>query len=154
MNSILDSTDGDQLVPFSVPLAEAQKRVSNWINADPASDTLNPAQMRAFVVNRMDFKELLEQHDTEFIRLYIGMEDVKDTHKRRPCVLLVSAVRQGDIDPKAPDPDLIVDLIGTKKPKIDASEEDYHVFDFSKPCPTYCDEDSPLFVRSSTGEGC
>ena len=140
--------------PFSIPLPEAEKRVSRWINPGPDSDTIDPAQMRAFVVNRLDFKELLDQHDTEFIWLYIGLKEAEEANVLQPCVLLVSAVRQHDIDPEALNPDRIVDLIEQKKPRIGASEETYHVFDFSKVGPPNCDPESPLFVRSDTHEGC
>ena len=137
--------------PFSVPLEKAQEWITNWIDADPKGQSLNPADMRAFVVRRADFVELLAQDDTEFIRLYVGRKEEPQEGRMRPCLLLVSAAYQRDIDPTAPDPDMIVDLVGPMTVSVndDAVEETYDVFDFSKPCPPNCNEDSPLFIHQS-----
>ena len=94
----------EEWVPYSVPLETAQKWISNWINGDPGGKPLVPTDMRAFVVHREDFIELLAQHDTEFIRMYVGRRDDSDTGQYQPCLMLVSACRQKDIDPKAPNP--------------------------------------------------
>lgn len=140
--------------PYSVPLEVAQKRIANWIDNDQ-SEPVKPAQMRAFVVRREDFVELLAQHDTEFIRLYVGRKEEDDEpvgNQLRPCLLLVSAAYQRDIDPTAPNPDQIIDLVG-KMPtgnEGQGAEETYDVFDFSRICPPICDEDSPLFVGKDT----
>ncbi len=135
--------------PFSVPLEVAQERITNWIDADP-DKPVKPTDMRAFVVRREDFVELLAQRDTEFIRLYLGRKEVpNDADRLHPCLLLVSAAYQHDIHPDAPNPDEIIDLVG--KVVIgtgeNAVEKTYDVFDFSQGCPPYCDPDSPLFIR-------
>lgn len=140
--------------PFSVPLAVAQQRIENWIDADSAVESIKPAEMRAFVVRREDFVELLAQHDTEFIRMYMGRKEQDNQlpgDRLRPCLLLVSAAYQRDVHPDAPHPDRIIDLVGTVATGIgDArTEETYDVFDFSKICPPECDEDSPLFIGSA-----
>ena len=107
--------------------------------------------MRAFVVRREDFVELLAQRDTEFIRLYMGRKEQEDelgSGKLRPCLLLVSAAYRHDVHPDAPDPNTIIDLVGDVVIGTgeDTVEDSYEVFDFSKPCPHYCDDESPLFI--------
>lgn len=140
--------------PYSVPLEVAQKRIANWIDVDP-DKPVDPAGMRAFVVRREDFVELLAQHDTEFIRLYVGRKEQENeagNGQLRPCLLLVSAAYQHDVYPDAPDPDTIIDLVGKVTMGIgdELVEETYDIFDFSKICPPECDEDSPLFIGPAT----
>lgn len=135
--------------PYSVPLDVAQDRITNWIDADP-DKPVKPTDMRAFVVRREDFVELLAQHDTEFIRLYLGRKAAPNNENQlHPCLLLVSAAYQHDVYPDAPNPDEIIDLVG--KMVIGTGdntvEKTYEVFDFSQGCPPYCDPDSPLFIR-------
>lgn len=141
--------------PFSVPLETAQHWITNWIDADPNAAPLDPTEMRAFVVRRADFVELLNQQDTEFIRMYVGRKENLDEGRMRPCLLLVSAAYQKDIDPTAPAPDEIVDLVGTITINTGAvaTEATYDVFDFSRPCPPHCNEDSPLFIGQAN-ENC
>jgi hypothetical protein len=138
----------DEWVPFSVPLETAQSWISNWIDANPEGKQLSPTEMRAFVVRRADFVELLKQDDTEFIRMYIGRKEDLKEGRLRPCLLLVSAAHQKDIDPTGTDPDMIIDLVGPMVINTgnEAMEETYEVFDFSHGCPPYCDPESPLFI--------
>ncbi|CAN5124850.1 hypothetical protein BH09BAC4_BH09BAC4_02900 [soil metagenome] len=142
-------------VPFSVPVDTAQNWITNWIDADPAAKPLDPTEMRAFVVRRADFVELLAQHDTEFVRLYVGRKEQLDEDRMRPCLLLVSAAYEKDINPDAPDSDVIVDLVGpmTITDGDAATQQTYEVFDFSRPCPPHCNEDSPLFISQTKATG-
>jgi hypothetical protein len=142
------NTNSNEWVPFSVPVETAQTWIANWIDADPAGKPLDPTEMRAFVVRRADFVELLAQQDTEFVRLYVGRKEEKDAGHMRPCLLLVSAAYEKDIDPQKPDSELIVDLIGTRPVETGETVEEatYHVFDFSHGCPPDCDPGSTLFI--------
>ena len=127
--------------PYSIPLDEAQKRVTNWIEPGPV--TVDPTDMRAFVVHREDFIELLNQHDTNFIRLYIGVKTTEGSEGKEACLSLVSAARQSEVIPDG-NPEIIMDLIG----KVDVMGEtfNYEIYDFSHPCPPMCDINSPLFI--------
>lgn len=142
-------------VPFSVPLETAQTWVSNWIDADPTGKSLDPTEMRAFVVRRADFVELLAQQDTEFVRMYVGRKEEKDAGRMRPCLLLVSAAYEKDINPDKSDSNHIIDLIGTMTVTAgeEKEEETYQVFDFSHGCPPDCDPGSALFI-GQTDEPC
>jgi hypothetical protein len=132
--------------PYSVSLETAQEWVTNWIDLGPT--TIDPTDMRAFVVHREDFVELLKQQSTEFIRMYIGRKKDEKSGEMESCLLLVSAARQADIQPDAPDPDLIEDLIGDMTIYVDGvpTQQHYDVFDFSHPCPPICNVESPLFI--------
>ncbi|MEZ0609292.1 hypothetical protein ACAW74_12285 [Fibrella sp. WM1] len=139
----------DKTPTYAVPIEDAEKWVTNWVDANTDGKTLDPTDMRAFLVHREDFIELLRQYDTEYVRLYMGRrEDPNSDNQLRACLLMVSATRQGTIDPKSPDPDLIVDLVGqvTVLNGDKAQEANYQVFDFSQICPPMCDVNSPLFI--------
>jgi hypothetical protein len=127
--------------PYSISLEEAEARVGNWIDAGPT--TVDPTDMRAFVVHREDFAALLEQHDTEFVRLYIGRKKQEDGEDMESCLVLVSAARESEVKPEG-NPDIIVDLIGDVV--IDKKSFNYEIYDFSHPCPPICDVASPLFI--------
>ncbi len=134
--------------PYSIPLETAQKWITNWIEAEPGDKPIDPEDMRAFLVHRADFVELLAQDDTEYIRMYMGRKEDPKTGELHPCLVLASAARNGDVHPEAPDPDRIIDLVG--EVVIGTGDqtivEDYDVFDFSSGCPPYCDTTSPLFI--------
>ncbi|KAB7731408.1 hypothetical protein F5984_11495 [Rudanella paleaurantiibacter] len=143
--------------PFAIPLETAQQYAENWIEADPQKDpNLSPTDMRAFLVRKKEFIEILSQYDTEYIRMYVGRKPVAEAPgSLEACLVLVSAARRGDVQPevKGKNPDDIIDLIGTVETERQLSEENYYVFDFSTLCPPACDTESPLFVRPP-GTGC
>ncbi|WP_460948621.1 hypothetical protein [Spirosoma daeguense] len=150
----MDNQANLDLVPYAVPLATAQDWVTNWIDSDSKelSAPTPPAAMRAFLVRRAEIVELLNQLDTEFIRMYIGKKPVEDenTGKKhiRPCLLLVSAAYRKDVDPTSEkDPNTVIDLIGQMNVEKVHAEQNYNVFDFTHVCPPQCDDESPLFIR-------
>lgn len=134
--------------PYAIPVETAQRWVANWIEADPGDKPVDPKDMRAFLVHRADFVELLAQDDTEYIRMYLGRKEDPKTGELHPCLVLTSAARNGDVHPEAPNPDHVIDLVG--EVVIDSGGqtrvEDYEVFDFSSGCPPHCDPESPLFI--------
>lgn len=144
----------------AVPLSDAETWVSNWINADPANDPdFKPSDLRAFVVRRSDFVELLNQTETEFVRMYIGFKPNPDTESgQEPCLVLASAAVKWTTQPnyEGEDRDTIIDLIGEQTVyNIEKGEEvrgNYQVFDISRPCPPICDPRSPLFIKSANGD--
>ncbi len=150
---MINESDALDWVPYSVPLKTAQERVTNWIDKGVQAESISPKEMRAFLVRKEDFVELLAQLDTEFIRMYIGEKETEEgvagKKRMRPCLLLVSAAHRKDVGPvpEGKDPNQIIDLIGVMPGNEgDAEKEDYQVFDFSRTCPPVCDEDSPLFI--------
>ncbi len=146
----------------AVPLADAQTWVSNWINADPANDPdFKPSDIRAFVVRRSDFVELLDQPDTEYVRLYLGLKPNADTKTGfEPCLVLASAAVKGTTIKhyEGDDKDTIIDLIGEQTVYDMATDNeargDFRVFDVSRPCPPICDPLSPLFIAAPDGSTC
>ena len=146
----------------AVPLADAQSWVSNWINANPANDPdFKPSDIRAFVVRRADFVEMLAQPDSEYARIYIGLKPNPDTKfGYETCIIIASAAVKGTTikDYDGDDKDDIIDLIGEQTVyDIATGKEvrgDYQVFDVSRPCPPICDPKSPLFIPAPDGSSC
>ncbi len=142
-------------VPYSIPLKTAEQWVSNWIDADPKTP-VRPDDMRAFLIRKQEFLDILTQFDTEYIRLYVGRKPLltaetgsgSGTDPLQPCLVLVSAARRGDVGPVAggKNPDDVIDLIGVMNPTRPLEAVNYQVFDFTKACPPDCDTDSPLFI--------
>lgn len=150
----------DEWKSVAVPLDDAKTWVSNWINADPAKDPkFKPSDLRAFVVRRSDFVELLNQTETEFVRMYIGFKPNADTKSgQEPCLVLASAATKWTTQPnyEGDDRDTIIDLIGEQTvyniQEGKEVSEYYQVFDISRPCPPICDPKSPLFIISDNGD--
>ena len=81
----------------------------------------NPANVvKAFLIPHDDFTQLLAQGNVDDIRAYVGIDD-NGTHK----LMLVGVDKDGS------------DL-------IDAEKQEY-IYDFTKPCPNFCDTKSPLY---------
>ena len=144
----------------AVPLSDAQTWVTNWINANPANDpTFKPTDLRAFVVRRSDFIELLSQTETEYVRMYVGLKPNADNKTGfEPCLVLASAAVKWTTQPnyEGSDADTVVDLIGEQTVyNIQDGKEvrgNYQVFDITRPCPPICDPESDLFVPSANGD--
>lgn len=146
----------------AVSLSDAQEWVTNWINANPANDpSFKPSDMRAFVIRRSDFAELLDQPDTEYVRLYLGLKPNADNKTGfEPCLVLASAaakwttIKNYDGDDK----DTIIDLIGEQTVYDMATDSEargtFRVFDVTHPCPPICDPLSPLFIPAPDGSSC
>ena len=81
----------------------------------------NPVNVvKAFLIPHDDFTQLLAQGNVDDIRAYVGIDD-NGTHK----LMLVGVDKDGS------------DL-------IDADKQEY-IYDFTQPCPNFCDVRSPLF---------
>ncbi len=146
----------------AVPLSQAQDWVTQWIDTNTIGNTsFKPTDLRAFVVRRSDFVQLLAQTETEYVRMYIGLKPNPDSKNgQEPCLILASAAVKGTtmLHYEGDDKDNIIDLIGEQKvynlrEGIEVSEN-YQVFDVSRPCPPICDPKSPLFVPSADGSTC
>ena len=84
----------------------------------------NPTHIvKAFLIPHEDFAQLLAQGSVNDIRAYVGIDD-NGTHK----LMLVGVDKTGS------------DL-------IDADKQEY-IYDFTQPCPAYCDNRSPLYNLS------
>lgn len=144
------------VVPVSESDAEAW--VNNWINPTDRNGVVQPTQMRAFAVHKEELIAVLQQLETEFVRMYIGRRVHEDDGQMHPCLLLVSAAYAQELsNPGTTDPVEIVDLIGSYPNgafKDNPTPTTYLVYDFSKPCPPRCNPQSPLFVPSISGQNC
>ena len=81
----------------------------------------NPSNIvKAFLIPHEDFAQLLARPSVDDIRAYVGVDD-SGTHK----LMLVGVDKYGS------------DL-------IDADKKEY-IYDFTQPCPAYCDMKSPLY---------
>lgn len=127
-----------ELSEYTIDLATAKERVAAWI--EPGPTEIDPTQMRAFVVHREDFQEMLSQYDTQFVRLYLARKHNDETEQMEHCLVMVSAEQ----DEKS---EVIKDLIGDVV--VDGQPHHYDIYDFSHPCPPICDSASVLFI----GEG-
>lgn len=146
----------------AVSIDDAKSWINTWVNENPVNkEAFKPTDLRAFVVRRSDFVELLNQVDTEYVRMYVGLKPNSDSKSGcEPCLVLASAALKWTTVPETTDydgadRDNIVDLIGEQTVfSIDQDKEgtaNYEVFDVTRPCPPICDPSSPLFVASTDG---
>jgi len=144
-------------VPVSSDLAK--ECVNNWINPSGREGTPSPAAMRAFAASKAELQALLDQIETEYVRMYIGRRVHVEDGLMHPCLLMVSAVLNKDLPvPVTDDPEEeIIDLIDTypvgAAPGSPGSVT-YLIYDFTKPCPPRCDPSSKLFVPANNGQDC
>ena len=79
--------------PYKVPLEEAQKWCTNWIDLKDQEEGLaedlkfNPKEMRAFLVSKKDLLDLFSQvNEAEYVRFYIGLREEGPQRRKVPHV--------------------------------------------------------------------
>ena len=95
-------------------------------------------ECRAFNIPKIDLQEVLAEDGVASVRAYIGVEKIpnpnggKPTYEEKLMIVGVNAQGKDMITVPGPNGELIGDPEGG------------NIYDFSKPCPTYCDPGSPL----------
>ncbi|TGE28367.1 hypothetical protein [Hymenobacter metallicola] len=132
------STDADQprsgLEKTTIPLKEAQERVKWWLHAagkmPPFKDDPG-AVPRAIFIKLEDISELMAAYpDIKGIRVYFGLNEKGSTEITG---LVVPVIQMED---------------HTYQDRIRGGDdpEKTAVYDFTAPCPIYCDTASELYV--------
>lgn len=144
-----------------IPLDEAIARADNWrslvvqIPGANASADFNtcvgldvPKQriFRAININIADVKDLLaDQPKAKSIRLYLSLQDPEFPYQITGMLVPVDANNRDMLTKKLSDDN--GDLSG-----VLSSAEASTIYDFTKPCPSICDTQSPLFNSSNSVE--
>ncbi|OUR98291.1 hypothetical protein A9Q86_14670 [Flavobacteriales bacterium 33_180_T64] len=135
------------LAPETIPLEEAKVWTKNW-------QVKNPTHAKAFLIPVDDliacFNEMGAKYKTDengrlhvviddyepYIRAYMSIDDSSEEH-----LLIVGTTTEDGIQ--------YDDMIGSNlnNPVDDNSIEGSGVYDFTKPCPNNCDENSPLYHK-------
>ncbi len=92
----------------------------------------NPKQREAFI-------------DTTAIRVYMGIDSIRDTSKKGyhyDFKLFVVNVNKSSYTKNIPGHDVFFSSKQVKAPKMGGAND--YVLDFNAPCPTLCPDDSPL----------
>ncbi len=79
--------------------------------------------IKGFLVPLNDFKKITEEKGVDSARVYMGLKEGKE-------VLMFVGVDSAGND--------MIDYDG---------EEKFYIYDFSSPCPTMCDVNSPLYIQ-------
>lgn len=127
-----------------IPLPEAQSRVRNWLNAItriPYFEQNQEQIPRAIFISHDDLQALKEKYpDTMGIRVYFGIDQpittqasTEDPYQVTGLVVPVLKNEAGNYE----------DIIRRK----DEGEEKTAVYDFTRPCPVFCDMNSELYVK-------
>lgn len=112
----------------AITLKEAQSWAINWRKE-------NPNMVKAFLIPNEDLIELLGlepgQGNGYDIRCYVGINeaDLKDS----PKLMIVRVDAEGK------------DLINPDSGLGTQDDNGNDIYDLTKPCPTFCDDTSPLF---------
>ncbi|WP_343330909.1 hypothetical protein [Polaribacter staleyi] len=120
----------------TISLDEAKKWAENWRNLE--SDYNKYHKCRAFNIPKIDLQEVLAEDGVESIRAYIGVKESTNSKGEKEYeekLMIVGVDENGkDMLPSA-----------TKGNTLAAeSADDSGIFDFTDPCPSACDSDSPL----------
>ena len=120
----------------TIPLDQAIKWTKEW--RDLESDyNKNDQKIHAFNIPKIDLIEVLNEKGVESIRAYIGVKETTNKNKEKQFeekLLIVGVDENGkDLLPSS--------SLGKT---LGAEGNDDGIFDFSRPCPDFCDTDSPL----------
>ena len=115
----------------TISVKTASEYTANWRSV--WKPFLNPDNIfRAFYFSASDIKNIAEMHNVAGVRVYIGLEKPDDASSVKLMMVPVSA-NEGNPD--------ILFLIGDSA----ETESPTSIYDFTKPCPSFCDETSPLY---------
>lgn len=128
----------------TIPLPEAKARVERFRQQMVNAKVFDEAIPRAILIPINDLMAIVEKYSTvlengditnelQGVRAYFAVKET-DTGKPNDVTALIVAVDKfgNDIIPTS-------DAI--------TAEEGSEIYDFTQPCPTQCDPDSPLFVQ-------
>jgi hypothetical protein len=122
----------------TITLKVAKKWAKRWRKEEGTYNSHHDC--RAFNIPKIDLQEVLAEKGVESVRAYLGIEvfvDPDTGSKITEEKLMIVGV---DADGK--------DMISTKKGEdgelMSDPEGGDDIYDFSRPCPTYCDPSSPL----------
>ena len=120
----------------TISLNQAKEWAGNWRNLESNYNKYH--KIHAFNIPKLDLIEVLNEENVESIRAYIG---VKETTNKKGETEFEEKLMIVGVDEKGKDL-LPSSTIG----KTLATESDESgIFDFSRPCPTTCDQESPLY---------
>jgi hypothetical protein len=103
----------------TITLEQAQEWVAKW-KAEGAN-YLAKNQLKAFLIPGIDVTQVISEECTD-VRSYLGL-DVNN----QPHLVIVGVDAKGN--------DMIDDTKG------------WYIYDFSHPCPSTCDVNSPLYIK-------
>lgn len=135
-----------------VPLEEAQARIEKWLdNVTPLFREDPNATPRALFIPMEDVKALLAEHPhADGIRVYYGIKppvtklppSVEIPVSLEVCGLLVPVVQ----DDAGNHTDVLSGTINEDGTVSKEKEDDDNIYDFTTPCPVYCDKASKLYL--------
>lgn len=115
----------------TITLEDAKKWAARWRKEEGTYNAHH--ELKAFLIPKIDIIEVLDE-DIDAARAYIGVDD--DGIER----LMIVGTRY---DPKT---DTYVDMITESTAKTDLGKRpEGDIYDFTQPCPSTCDIDSPLY---------
>jgi len=112
----------------AIPLKTAQKWAKRWSKREGNYNKHH--ELHAFLIPKIDLLEVLRE-DVDAVRAYIGIND-EGVEK-----LMIVGTK---LDPVT---GIYVDMISVGVENTTAQPDD--IYDFTQPCPTACDPESPMF---------
>ena len=131
----------------TIDLELARIRVSRWLNAMAGIPEFkeNPELMpRAIFIDIDDIRELMaaySKNDLTGIRVYLGIAGEDNPGPATTDDLRGMLVPVMDGGPHRPHADCIIKPVGT------INSGTTSIYDFTAPCPVYCDKTSELYVQ-------
>jgi hypothetical protein len=112
----------------AIPLKTAQKWAKRWSKKE--GDYNKHHHVNAFLIPKVDLLEVLAE-GVDAVRAYIGVDD-NNVEK-----LMIVGTKYDPVTK------IYVDMITVGVGDATAEQDD--IYDFSQPCPTTCDPNSPMF---------
>lgn len=104
----------------TITLETAQEWAATW--KENAETYLSENQLKAFLIPGTDVTQVLAEEGVVNVRSYLGIDENNEPH-----LMIVGVDADGN--------DMIDDSKG------------WYIYDFSRPCPSTCDVNSPLFIK-------
>jgi hypothetical protein len=122
----------------TITLQTAKKWAKKWKKEEGTYNSHHDC--RAFNIPKIDLLEVLAEDGVASVRAYLGINVFTDPDTSKKVseekLMIVGVDAEGK------------DMISTKKGEngdlISDPEGDGDIYDFTRPCPSYCDPESPL----------
>ena len=122
------TNDNQKKIINSIPLKTAQKWAKRWRKQEGTYNKHH--KLNAFLIPKIDLLEVLSEN-VDAVRAYIGIDD-NGVEK-----LMIVGTKLNPIT------GIYEDIITSLGENSDGSAED-GIYDFTKPCPSTCDPESPM----------
>ncbi len=124
----------------TVSLKTAQKWIAEWRNLESSYNKYN--RLKAFNIPLIDLQEVIKETGVDSVRAYIGVAKFENHDTKPPEIMYEEKLLIVGVDKNGKD---MISVVKAPDGLGDGEGDGDDIYDFTRPCPTACDPESPLY---------